>query len=208
MQLYKEDSAGCCALHYSPLCVLSTRKWSPWTLKFICSCERHLGGGKLSSGFVLGLFPWPSGHLVISWCQCQSFIFLSIYLFFLLVYLCSLPLSCGCLLSGCCPSQSYGAGWFRLGIKERGDGGEGPSWEDLGGKWINFPGVNWVVDFAVGKLAVKNGSFQVSFSVWQLLTMQPFNSIIIFHSHWGTVRATIQLYFTSLAALICFLINN
>lgn len=45
----------------------------------------------------------------------------------------------------------------------------------------------------------------VSSCVWQLLTMQPFNSIITSCSLWGTVSTTIQLYFSFLAALICFL---
>lgn len=41
-----------------------------------------------------------------------------------------------------------------------------------------------------------------------LLTMQPFNSIITFHSLWGAVSTTIQLYFSFLAGLICFLIHK
>lgn len=98
--------------------------------------------------------------------------------------------------------------WFDWGSKER-RWGWGTELEGSGGgKWIHFPGVNWNEIHDVSKLAVKNGSFRVSYSVWQLLTMQPFNSIIIFHSRWGAVRTTVQLYFPSLAALIYFLINN
>lgn len=79
---------------------------------------------------------------------------------------------------------------------------------NFGGRLIHLLGVHLLAGFAVSKLAMKNGSFWASYSVWQLLTMQPFNSIITFHSLWGAVSTTIQLYFSFLAGLICFLIHK
>lgn len=73
---------------------------------------------------------------------------------------------------------------------------------------IHLLGVHLLTDFAIGKLAMKNGCFWASYSGWQLLTVQPFNSIITFHSLWGAVSATTQLYFSFLVGLICFLIHK
>lgn len=70
------------------------------------------------------------------------------------------------------------------GSKARGEFGGG----------CNLVGVH-LPGFAVSKLAVKNGPVWGSRSVWQLLTMQPFNSIITFLSLWGAVSGTIPLYF-------------